>query len=98
MEPPRSITVAPSHLLLTGLSRWLWKTPPEGIVLRWGDGHALYLRAPFASSVVPVLQTLVDQMRSACSGRALAAVAVEWVVSAPEVVQALCGRRAVARR
>jgi len=63
VEPSRSITVAPFHLTLTGLSRWLWKSPPEGIVLRWGDGHALYLRAPLASSIVPVLQALVDQMR-----------------------------------
>ena len=37
-------------------------------------------------------------LTSACSGRARAALAVEWLVSASEVVQVLCGWRAVARR
>ena len=38
------------------------------------------------------------RLTSACSGRALAALSLEWLVSAAEVGQVLCGWRGVARR
>ena len=38
------------------------------------------------------------RLTSACSGRAFAALAGDWLVSATEVMQVLCGWRAVARR
>ena len=41
---------------------------------------------------------MAPRLTSACSGRALAARGVVWLVSATEVVQVLCGWRAVARR